>query len=43
MDVEALFAEVQAAGATLLTPATVTDWGGYSGIVNLMRKSLINW
>ena len=30
-DVEALLAEVQAAGATLLKPATVTDWGGYSG------------
>ena len=30
-DVEALLAGVQAAGATLLKPATVTDWGGYAG------------
>jgi len=30
-EVDAVLAEAQAAGATLLTPAEETDWGGYAG------------
>ena len=30
-EVDALFAEVAAAGATILKAAEATDWGGYSG------------
>jgi catechol 2,3-dioxygenase-like lactoylglutathione lyase family enzyme len=30
-DVDAVLAEAQAAGATILKPAEETDWGGYSG------------
>ncbi len=30
-EVDAVLAEAQAAGATLLTPAAETDWGGYAG------------
>ena len=30
-DVDAVLAEAQAAGGTLLTPAEDTDWGGYAG------------
>jgi len=30
-DVDAVLAEAQAAGATLLKPAEETDWGGYAG------------
>jgi len=29
--VDAVLAEAEAAGATLVKPATETDWGGYSG------------
>jgi uncharacterized glyoxalase superfamily protein PhnB len=31
IDVDALFAEVAAAGATILKAAEPTEWGGYSG------------
>jgi uncharacterized protein len=30
-EVDAVLADGQAAGATLLTPAAETDWGGYAG------------
>jgi uncharacterized glyoxalase superfamily protein PhnB len=30
-EVEAILAEAQAAGATILKPAQETDWGGYAG------------
>ncbi len=30
-EVEAVLAEAQSAGATILKPAEETDWGGYSG------------
>lgn len=30
-EVDAVLAEAQAAGATMLTPAAETDWGGYAG------------
>jgi uncharacterized glyoxalase superfamily protein PhnB len=30
-EVDAVLAEAQAAGATLLKPAEETDWGGYAG------------
>ena len=30
-EVDTVLAEAQAAGATLLTPAAETDWGGYAG------------
>ncbi len=32
-EVDAVIAQAQAAGATVLKPGTPTDWGGYSGYV----------